>query len=101
MTEVPWRKQVVTIPVSPEVLRDFITTESLSRALERQMDRWAHPWRYPDPPAIGWTFDPFPRITTAQGWYRSVRAWRTHLAGWVGDLAYKIDPEHEQWSSEW
>lgn len=36
-----------------------IIARQLGAALERRYE----PWLYPDPPAIAWTFDPFPRLT--------------------------------------
>ena len=99
------------IRVSDEVMRD---TNSFSIYMEHQIglaesglnraiDKMLNPWKYAnkDPFFRFGTFEPFPRLLRWEQRWDTVKHWRSHLAGWVGDLAYKIDPEHDQWGRDW
>ena len=104
---IEWKRNGYTIAVSPEMLDDIIAGQEVVKffndGMHRAIDKMQHPWRYPDPPAIRWTFDPFPRVTPVLRWLEDhrPRRWRHLLAGAVGDLAYKIDATHPQWGDEW
>lgn len=102
-----WKRNAFTIKVSPEMADDIkgyhAVTQFLNDSMTRAFDKMENPWRYPDPSAFRrfGTFEPFPRLLKLEKLWREFKRWRYHLAGWVGDVAYKIDPDHDQWEREW
>jgi hypothetical protein len=47
----------ITLRMEPSPLGDF-----MARLLRTQLRRMLFPWEFADPPAIRWTFEPFPRL---------------------------------------
>ncbi len=51
------------IPFSKEILADSPEIGAwVDEHVQRVWRRFLYPWEFPDPPAIRWTFDPFPRL---------------------------------------
>lgn len=91
----PPRKYAAWLPVSHELLADGPPrlAEYVAKQLRRMLRRHLYPWEFPDPPAIAWTFEPFPR------WARlasSVRRWNDRAASAV---ASRLDRWADSWRS--
>lgn len=51
------------IPVTNELLADSLgIRDVIDDRVQAMWRRHLYPWEFPDPPAIRWTFDPFPRL---------------------------------------
>jgi len=99
------------IPVTAEVLEDSPSMlAQVERGLREAFERQAFPWKFRDPPAIRWTFDPFPRWTRLVAVYRSAGATTRRkaaaplrrLSSRLTGAADRIDPagaepEHDDW----
>ena len=94
----PAKKVGVWVMVSGSLLRDDAASSLgvigyVHLALSDKLRRFLSPWLFPDPPAIAWTFEPFPR------WARlasSVRRWNDRAASAV---ASRLDRWADSWRS--
>jgi hypothetical protein len=67
--DVTVQRPAYSIPMSSQMYEEHlefarVVADAVGELLiTRSIDRMLNPWKYPDQPAIRWTFDPFPRWT--------------------------------------